>query len=133
MIKETITYIDYNGTERTEDFYFHLTEAELMKMELGTKGGYAEMVQRIVQAQDQPAIIAVFEELIHHSYGVKTLDGKGFLKRAADLEAFISTEAYSKLFMKLATDADAAAKFINGVVPAHMAQNAQPVMVPNAL
>lgn len=132
MIKETITYIDYNGIERTEDFYFHLTEAELMKMEIGTKGGYTEMVQRIVKAQDQPAIIAVFEELIHHSYGVKTLDGRGFVKRAADLEAFISTEAYSKLFMKLATDDVAAAKFINGVVPENLAKNAQPVMLPNA-
>lgn len=132
MIKETITYIDYNGIERTEDFYFHLTEAELMKMEIGTKGGYTEMVQRIIKAQDQPAIIAVFEELIHHSYGVKTLDGRGFVKRAADLEAFISTEAYSKLFMKLATDDVAAARFINGVVPEHLAKNAQPVMLPNS-
>lgn len=122
MIKKTITYTDYNGNERTEDFYFNLNKAEIMRMEMSTKGGLAEQIQRIIAAQDQPAIIAVFENLIQNSYGVKTPDGKGFLKRREDLEAFIATEAYSELFMELATDADAAAAFINGIVPASMAK-----------
>lgn len=124
MIKKTITYSDFNGNERTEDFYFNLTKAEITKMELSTKGGLAEMIQRIVAAQDTPAIIEVFEDLIKRSYGVKTPDGRGFVKRAEDLEAFMATEAYSELFMELATDADAAAKFVNGVVPADMAKQA---------
>jgi hypothetical protein len=124
MIKKTITYSDFNGTERTEDFYFNLTKAEITKMELSIKGGLAEMIQRIVAAQDTPAIIEVFEDLIKRSYGVKTPDGRGFVKKAEDLEAFMSTEAYSQLFMELATDADAAAKFVNGVVPADMAKQA---------
>ena len=121
MIKKTITYHDYNGVERTEDFYFNLNKAELMKMEMAIKGGMAEMIQRIVAAQDAPAIIEVFEvfeDLIKRSYGVKTPDGRGFLKKAEDLEAFMSTEAYSILFMELATDADKAAEFVNGIVPA---------------
>ena len=122
MIKKTITYSDFNGNERTEDFYFNLTKAEITKMELSTKGGLAEMIQRIVAAQDTPAIIEVFEDLIKRSYGVKTPDGRGFVKKADDLEAFMSTEAYSQLFMELATDADAASKFVNGVVPADMAK-----------
>lgn len=122
MLKKTITYNDYNGVERTEDFYFNLNKAELMKLEMGTKGGMAEMIQRIVAAQDAPAIIAVFEELIQKAYGVKTPDGRGFIKRASDLEEFISTEAYSNLFMELATDADKAAEFVNGIVPAEAVQ-----------
>jgi hypothetical protein len=122
MIKKTITYSDYNGGERTEDFYFNLTKAEVMKMEMSTKGGLAETIQRIVAAQDHPAIIEQFENLIKKSYGVKTLDGRGFVKRAEDLEAFMATEAYSQLFMELATDADAAAAFVNGIVPADMAK-----------
>lgn len=130
MIKEPITYTDYNGTERTEDFYFHLTKAEIMKMELGVKGGLAEAINRIIAAQDTPAIIEVFEDLIKKSYGVKTPDGRGFLKRQEDLEAFMATEAYSILFMKLSTDADAAAKFINGVVPADMVQKNATVLAP---
>lgn len=124
MIKKTITYSDYNGVERTEDFYFNLNKAELMKMEMSTTGGMAERIQRIVAAQDAPSIIAVFEDLIQRSYGVKTPDGRGFVKRASDLESFMSTEAYSILFMELATDADKAAEFVNGIVPADAAKNA---------
>ena len=124
MIKKTITYNDYNGVERTEDFYFNLNKAELMKMEMAIKGGMAEMIQRIVAAQDAPAIIEVFEDLIKRSYGVKTPDGRGFVKRVADLEEFMATEAYSNLFMELATDADKAAEFVNGIVPADAAANA---------
>lgn len=130
MIKKTITYTDYNGAERTEDFYFHLSKAEIMKMELGVTGGLAESITRIVAAQDTPAIIEVFEGLIKKSYGVKTPDGRGFLKRPEDLESFVATEAYSILFMELSTDADAAAKFINGVVPADMAQKNAAALAP---
>lgn len=125
MIKKTITYTDYNGNERTEDFYFHLNKREIMTMEMGTAGGLAERIQRIVAAQDQPAIIAVFEELIQKSYGVKTPDGRGFLKRAEDLEAFVATEAYSDLFMELATNAEAASEFVNGIVPADLAKQVE--------
>ena len=124
MIKKTITYSDYNGVERTEDFYFNLTRAEITKMELSIKGGLAEMIKRIVDAQDTPAIIEVFEDLIKRSYGVKTADGRGFVKKSEDLESFMATEAYSQLFMELATDADAAAAFVNGIVPADMAKQA---------
>lgn len=132
MIKKTITYTDYNGVERKEDFYFHLTKAEITKMEMSTSGGLAEMINRVVAAQDQPAIIKIFEDLIQKSYGVKTPDGRGFVKRKEDLDSFISTEAYSMLFMELATDADAAAKFVNGVVPNDMTTNA-PTIAPAAM
>ena len=122
MIKKTITYTDFNGGERTEDFYFHLTKAEITKMEMSVNGGMAERIQTIVSAQDQPAIIEVFEDLIKKSYGVKTPDGRGFVKRKEDLEAFMATEAYSQLFMELATDSDAASKFVNGIIPADLSK-----------
>ena len=122
MIKKTITYTDFNGGERTEDFYFHLTKAEITKMEMSVNGGMAERIQRIVSAQDQPAIIEAFEDLIKKSYGVKTPDGRGFVKRKEDLEAFMATEAYSQLFMELATDSDAASKFVNGIIPADLSK-----------
>lgn len=122
MIKKTITYTDYNGTDRTEDFYFNLTKAEIMEMEMGTTGGLAEMIQRIVAAQDAPAIIKIFKELVLKAYGEKSADGKRFIKSDDISTAFAQTEAYSQLFMELATDADAAAKFVNGIVPAEMAK-----------
>lgn len=122
MIKKTITYVDYNGNERTEDHYFNLSKSEIMKMEMSVAGGLAEMIQRVVAAQDQTAIMKIFEDLIHKSYGVKTPDGKGFRKTPADLEAFVATPAYDELFMELATNADAAANFVNGIIPADMAK-----------
>ena len=117
MIKKTITYVDYNGTERTEDFYFNLSKAELMEMEMGTKGGLTEELQRIINAQDTPEIIKVFKGLLLKSYGQKSPDGKRFIKNDTLREEFSQTEAYSQLFMELATDADAASAFINGIIP----------------
>lgn len=125
MLKETITYEDYNGNSRTEDFYFNLTEAELMEMEMSMNGGLAEMIQRIVSTQDAPAIIKIFKEMVLKAYGQKSLDGKRFIKSDAMREEFSQTEAYSQLFMKLATDADAAAKFVNGIMPAKLAEQAK--------
>lgn len=118
MLKETITYTDYNGVERTEDHYFNLTKAEIMEMELSTTGGLSEMITRIVAAKDAPAIIKIFKDLILKAYGIKSPDGKRFIKSPEICEEFAQTEAYSILFMRLATDADAAAKFVNGIVPA---------------
>ena len=118
MLKENITYTDYNGVERTEDFYFNLTKAELMEMEMSTTGGLTEMINKIVATQDAPAIIKVFKDLVLKAYGEKSADGKRFIKSDEIATAFSQTEAYSILFMKLATDADAASKFINGIVPA---------------
>lgn len=117
MIKKTITYNDYNGVERTENFYFNLTKAELMEMEMSTNGGFAEMVTRIVEAKDAPEIIKTFKKLILKAYGIKSDDGRRFIKSEEISTAFEQTEAYSILFMELATDADAAAKFVNGVGP----------------
>lgn len=124
MLKKTMTYTDYNGIERTEDHFFNLSKAEIMEMEMSTTGGLAEMIKRIVAAQDQPAIIKIFKELILKAYGVKSPDGKRFIKSDEISLEFSQTEAYSQLFMELATDADAAAAFVNGIIPADMAKQA---------
>ena len=118
MLKRTITYSDYNGVERTEDFYFNLTQAELMEMELSTTGGLTEMIDKIVKSQDAPAIIKVFKDLVLKAYGEKSADGKRFVKSDEIATAFSQTEAYSILFMELATNDKKAAEFVNGIVPA---------------
>ena len=119
MLKKTITYTDYNGTERTEDFYFNLSQAEIMEMELGTTGGLAEMIEKIVAAQDGPAIINIFKDIVLKAYGEKSPDGKRFIKSEEIRTAFSQTEAYSNLFMELATDAESASNFINGIMPSN--------------
>lgn len=118
MLKKTFTYTDFNGVERTEDHYFNLSKAELMEMELSTTGGLAEMINKIVAAQDAPAIVKIFKDLVLKAYGQKSADGRRFIKSKELSDEFSQTEAYSQLFMELATDADAAAAFVNGIVPA---------------
>lgn len=117
MLKKTITYTDYDGNERTEDFYFNLKKSEVMEMEMGTTGGMRKMLEKIVAEQDSKRIIETFKDIILRAYGEKTADGKRFMKSQELADAFSQTEAYSELFMELATDADAAAVFINGIIP----------------
>lgn len=117
MFKKTITYTDYNGTERTEDFYFNLSKAEIAEMELSINGGMSELIKRITNTQDTKQLIALFKDLILRSYGEKSLDGKRFIKNDELREAFSQTEAYSELFMELAGNADAATAFVNGITP----------------
>ena len=124
MLKKTITYTDYNGVERTEDFYFNLTKAEIMEMELGVTGGFTEMVQRMITAQDYPTLVKTVKDLILKAYGEKSPDGKRFIKSQEIADAFSQTEAYSQLFMELATDDKKGADFVNGIVPAEMAKKA---------
>lgn len=123
MLKKTVTYTDYNGVNRTEDFYFNLTKAEIMEMELGTTGGFAEMIQKVISAQDSPTIMKIFKDLVLKAHGEKSADGKRFMKSDEIATAFSQTEAYSQIFMELATDAEAAAKFVNGIMPSDLQQD----------
>jgi len=117
MLKQTIKYTDFDGNEREEDFYFNLTKAELMEMELSTEGGLEKRIKAVVAAQDTKAIINIFKDIIIRSYGVKSPDGKRFIKNDDVRDEFVQSEAYSELFMQLATDEKAAANFINGITP----------------
>ena len=117
MLKKIITYTDYNGVERTEPFYFNLSKAELMEMELGVTGGMTEMLNKIINAKDGPSLMKTFKEMIMKAYGVKSDDGKRLIKSEELSIAFTQTEAYSVLFMELITDDKAAADFVNGIIP----------------
>lgn len=127
MLKKTITYTDYNGNERKEDFYFNLNKVELVEMEAGISGGIKSLLEQIVNTQDTKRIVELFKDIILRSYGEKSLDGKKFEKfrdgrRLSD--DFAQTEAYSELFMELSTNERAASDFINGVVPQGLAAEA---------
>lgn len=129
MLKKTITYTDYNGVERTEDHYFNFTKAELAEMELSTTGGFGEMIKKIVAAKDMPSIIRVLKQLVLDSYGIKSDDGRRFIKSEEISTAFSQTEAYSTIFMELASDDKAAADFVNGIMP-EMDAKAAPAVAP---
>lgn len=117
MLKKTITYTDYNGDQRTEDLYFNLTKAEITEMELSTEGGLADSIEKITREKDAKKIISTFKELILNSYGQKSEDGRRFIKNDKLKEEFSQTEAYSELFMELASSGEAASAFVNGIIP----------------
>ena len=124
MVVEKIKYTDFNGLEREEEFMFNLTEAEITEMELTTDGGLSDSIKKIIAAQDTPQIIKVFKMLLLKSYGEKSADGRRFVKSEELSEEFSQTNAYSQLFMKLATDDKAAVAFINSIMPDSMQEKA---------
>lgn len=121
MYKYTATYTDYDGVERTEDFLFNLSEAEIVEMEYGVTGGMQRMLEQIVAAKDTKRIMDVFKDLIKRAYGVKSPDGRRFEKDEKLSKEFTETPVYSDMFMKFARDADAAAEFINKIIPQSVA------------
>ena len=125
MLKKTMSYVDYDGNTREEDFYFNLTKAELMEMTLSTSGGLDRYIERITKTQDSAKLIELFKEIIIKSYGIKSDDGRRFIKSPEITEEFTQTEAYSDLFTTLATNDEEAAAFVNGIMPKELIEAAQ--------
>lgn len=116
MFIKTITYKDYNGTERTETHLFDINEAEALDMEVGTEGGYSEMLKKLANEKRFPELVKIFREFILKAYGVKSPDGRRFIKSEELSTEFSQTGAFVKLYTELATDSKAAAEFVNGVL-----------------
>ena len=117
MLKKTITYTDYNGHQRTEDFYFNLNKAELVELELSASRGLTVMMDRIIAAEDNPTLFKIFKDLVLKAYGIKSDDGRKFIKNQEVRDDFAQTEAYSVLVMELVSDAEKAAEFFNLIIP----------------
>ena len=124
MLKKLIKYTDFNGVERSENFYFNLTESELMDIELETVGGFQQMIQLIIDKQDIPKIVKAFKKILMASYGEKSADGRRFVKSKELSDAFAQTGAYNVLYMELISDANAAAAFLNSIVPEEISARA---------
>lgn len=125
MLKKTITYRDYNDVERSEDYYFNISRAELVLMENSRAGGMKAYYERIVQAKDDVAIMECFKELIHRSIGIKSDDGKRFIKSEEIATSFEQSEAYSELLMELFSDPEIALEFMAKIMPPTLAKEAE--------
>lgn len=117
MLARKIKYTNLNGEERERTFYFHFSKSEVMEMELSKEGGFEVFIQRIIDTRDQKELVKMFRDLIQESYGIKSDDGEQFIKNEKVLNEFVQSEAYSELYMELATNTDAAIEFINGIFP----------------
>lgn len=125
MLTKTITYTDYNDVTRTEKFYFNLTKSELTQMNFESSCGFADYIKAIVDAKNVVEVAALFKRIIDMSYGVKSMDGKQFIKNQTVLDEFRQSEAYNILYMELVTDDEVAANFINGILPKDLAEKAK--------
>ena len=117
MLKKTIKYVDYDGKERSEDFYFNLSKAELIEMDLVEQNGLEATINKIIDAKDNKRIVEMFKDLILRSYGEKSVDGRRFIKSKELSEQFSQTEAFVELYMSMFTNPDEAAAFIKAVGP----------------
>lgn len=120
MLKKTITYTDYDGNERVEDFYFNLSKAEYVMFENSVIGGMSKEIEQAMAMQNGPRILEIFKDLVDRSYGIKSADGRRFIKNPEILQEFRETEAYVNLFMELVTSAEAGKAFLLGVSPAEI-------------
>jgi len=128
VLKKSITYTNFNEEEVTEDFFFHLSKAEIVELEMSEEGGLSDALKQIIASNDGKLIIAHFKKIILDSYGQRSADGKRFIKNQKIREEFESSEAYSVLFMELCTNAGAASEFVNGIIPKGMADEAAKVV-----
>lgn len=120
MLIRPIKFEDLDGNEVTENFHFNLSKPELIEMEVEHEGGFKFMIEKIIGTNDRKGLIEQFKKLILMTYGVRSDDGKRFVKSDQLREEFTQTPAYEVLFMELATDDGAAIAFLNGVLPRDM-------------
>lgn len=132
MLIRRVKFTDYNGQEREMEYAFHLNKAETIQW-MTTAGEYTldKLLLRLAEERNGKRIMEIFEDLIHRSYGRKSLDGISFEKNEADWLAFKQSEAYSEIFCELVTDAKKAAAFVNGVIPADVAKDVQTALEEN--
>lgn len=123
MLKKAITYTDYNDVERTEDFFFNLSKAELIEMQVSVKEGMDEVLQKIVDTEDRKELYAMFKKIVLDSVGEKSEDGRRFMKSEQIQSNFVESPAFDVLIMQLATDADMASAFIRGIMPKDLGPN----------
>ncbi len=122
MLKKTIKYVDFDGVQREEEFRFNLTKAELAEMNFSASGGLEKMMNRIINERDTTALIKIFKDLLLRSYGKVSDDGRRFIKTDELRQEFEQTQAYSDLYMEFLEDPDKLIAFVEGVVPADIAQ-----------
>lgn len=132
MLKKTVSYTDFNGVQHTEDFYFHLSKAELTNNEL-SEDSISALLRSMVGTPENPknpediepaAVINILEKILIMGYGIKSEDGM-FFRRLKNPEDFKYHPAYDEIFMELMSDPDKYSAFIKGILPADVEAEAE--------
>ena len=132
MLKKTIEYTNYNGEKRKKDFFFNLKKSELVDLQYSTPQGFIDYITKITESQDNQALWKAFRDIVLLAYGEKSDDGERFVKSKEISEGFEQTEAFSELIMELMSGSDAAANFINSIMPKDLVEAVEKEGIPNA-
>ena len=120
MLIKKITYTDFFGKERTEEFRFNLSKGEISRDLIKTEGSLVNKLQAIVDAKNNTDVMNVFEKLIEKSYGEISEDGRRFMKEDDNgrplFNKFRQTPAYDILYMELISDEKKAVAFFKGIL-----------------
>lgn len=122
MLKKTIKYKTFDGEDAEDTYYFHISEPEIVDLDVEFKGGFGRMITKLAETNDERELIEMFKRIIRLSIGEKSADGKQFKKSQEIVDDFVSSAAYVALFLELGRDDDAAANFVKGILPAEVVQ-----------
>lgn len=117
MITREVTYTDYNGDEQTEKYYFDLTVPEMLELSFSSAGDIQSTLERLSNSRKVGEIFNIIQTLIFKSVGVKSDDGKRFVKNEEVLNDFKQSRGYESFLMKMMQDTDYASKFIEQLIP----------------
>lgn len=115
MFKHTVSYVDFNSNQRTEDLYFHLSLPEVTRLEAEIGMGFEDHIKQLTEKQDLKTLLGFLERILLMSYGQKTSDGRSFVKNDKSREEFEHSQAYAEMFEQVITDKDLAYRFGTGV------------------
>lgn len=113
MIKETIEYENLmSGEKETAELYFHLNKPELVAL-----SGEIDELKEVMNSNDNVRMFTKIKEIVLLAYGVRSADGKRFVKSPEITKEFEQSEAFSEYMFALASDADVQDRFFKGLFP----------------
>lgn len=133
MLTKSVKYKDFDGNERIENLQFHLSKVELIEMSLDLPDEVSETIgndpnnidetaaMRILETLGGKGILDFIKKLLLESYGIKSADGRSFEKSEELSRKFSQTLAFDELIMELMSNEEAAANFVNAIIPADAA------------
>lgn len=124
MIKRTVTYKDFDGNPVSEDYCFHMMEADFVDLdfkyeEYGGLRGYLTQLVKDIQEKGENApkrpMYEFLKEMISVSVGKRV--GNRFDRSPEVKDRFFQTGAYSGFLIDLLKDPEGIPTFIDGITP----------------
>lgn len=98
MLKQKVQYEDFDGATQVEDLYFNLNRMELIALQSRYgKEDMAAYIDKLVEDKDIEKVYEILNDIVLSAYGIRSEDGKRFLKSETIREEFKQSLAYDAL------------------------------------